>query len=406
MRPELQHIVDEAARVLDADTTLEDRDFNLVAYGTQRFDVDIVRSSSILQRRSTRRIREWFEQFGISHSSTPLRTPADDERGVRTRLCFPTRWRGVTYGYLWALDESTPLESPAVTRVAQLAETAAAYLAELARQHDDDAYAVSDLVSSDVDKAQQAATRLEERGLLNLRSPVVAVVVGVVEEVPSPSSQPGSWSLSPNLWSLPRSVLADRGTHTTTLLVPLLDLGDDQPALEAANLGVQLYRDELPDSSAERVVAGVGEAISDPARLRPSWLQAKLATRVASAVPTAGPVARWADLGLYRLLGALPPTELASLLLDAPVRRLLETPDPDLLNTVTSYLDHAGNVQHTAAALNIHRQTLYYRLSKAEALTGLQFSSGHDRARLHIGLMFGPLLATDQHGGSDRSQAG
>ena len=37
MRPELQHIVDEAARVLDADTTLEDTDFNLIAYGTQRF---------------------------------------------------------------------------------------------------------------------------------------------------------------------------------------------------------------------------------------------------------------------------------------------------------------------------------------------------------------------------------
>jgi len=124
-------------------------------------------------------------------------------------------------------------------------------------------------------------------------------------------------------------------------------------------------------------------------------LQARLAARVASAVPTVGPVARWADLGLYRLLAALPAAELASLILDAPVRRLLETPDPNLLHTVTSYLDRAGNVRETATELHIHRQTLYYRLGKAEALTGLRFGKGQDRARLHIGLMLAPLLRAD-----------
>ena len=53
----------------------------------------------------------------------------------------------MTYGYLWALDDSTPLEDPAVARAAQLAEHAAAYLAQLSRQRDDEAYAVSDLIS-------------------------------------------------------------------------------------------------------------------------------------------------------------------------------------------------------------------------------------------------------------------
>jgi DNA-binding PucR family transcriptional regulator len=53
------------------------------------------------------------------------------------------------------------------------------------------------------------------------------------------------------------------------------------------------------------------------------------------------------------------------LILDAPVRRLLEAPNSDLLRTITSYLHHAGNVHDTAAELHIHRQTLYYRLGKA-----------------------------------------
>ena len=395
MRPELQHIVDEAARVLGADITLEDKDFNMIAYGSQRFDVDSVRRNSILQRHSTRPVREWFEQFGISSSSTPLRTPTDEERGIRARICFPALWHGVTYGYLWALDESTRLEDPAVARGAQLAEHAAAYLAQLSRQHNDEAYLVSDLISPDVDRVRQAVTRVEDRGLFDRRRPVVAVVVGVLDEVVPHPLPPNLSTLLPNLWSLPRSVLVDRGQRTTTLVVPLHHIADDQPAMDAAALAVQLYRDELPQDWSEDVVAGVGEPKSDLVELRSSWSQARLAARVASAVPTVRPVARWADLGLYRLLSALPRAELASLILDAPVRRLLETPDPDLLHTVTSYLDHAGNVHDTADALHIHRQTLYYRLGKAEALTGLRFGNGHDRVRLHIGLMLAPLLGAD-----------
>ena len=57
-----------------------------------------------------------------------------------------------------------------------------------------------------------------------------------------------------------------------------------------------------------------------------------------------------------------------------------------------AYLERAGNAQATAAALHIHRQTLYYRLGKAEAVTGLRFSDGHARLRLHLALMLFPLL--------------
>jgi len=139
-------------------------------------------------------------------------------------------------------------------------------------------------------------------------------------------------------------------------------------------------------------VAGIAEPRADLVALRASWVEARHAARVAAAVPAVRPVARWADLGLYRLLTALPQSELAALVLDAPVRRLLDALDPELVQTVRVYLDRAGNVQETAAALHIHRQTLYYRLSKAETITGLSLGNGHDRSRLHVGLMLAPLL--------------
>ncbi len=386
MRPELQEIADEASRILEADVTVEDREFNLVAFGTQGEDVDAIRLESILRRHSTSQVRTWFEQFGIASSPRPIRTPADATAGIRSRLCVPARWRGVTYGYIWAIQDTIGVDDPAVVLVEQLAEHAAAYLAQFNRQRQDDALAVTDLLSSDADTVRRASLWIVDRGLIARRTPVVAVVVGGWG-----ASDAGN-ALIPNLWALPRTVLADSGHNRTTLLVPLRNTEDLTPAQDAAELTLKLYSDVLPPSWDGQLVAGVGEPRPDIGTARDSWLEARLAARVAAAVPAVRPIARWSDLGVYRLLAALPDPDLAKLLLDAPVRRLLSAPDPTLADTVRAYLDRAGNVAQTAAALHIHRQTLYARLGKAEQLTGLSCSSGHDRLRLHLGLIIAPLL--------------
>ena len=50
------------------------------------------------------------------------------------------------------------------------------------------------------------------------------------------------------------------------------------------------------------------------------------------------------------------------------------------------FLDCAGQAGRAAAALAIHRQTLYYRLSRVERLTGLDLDNGEDRLLLHMAL--------------------
>ena len=76
------------------------------------------------------------------------------------------------------------------------------------------------------------------------------------------------------------------------------------------------------------------------------------------------------------------------------MRALLDEPDERLAATARRYLDLAGSAQATAAALQIHRQTLYYRLNRIEQVTGLDLRRGEHRLRLHLGLQLGPLLGT------------
>ncbi|WP_446047703.1 PucR family transcriptional regulator, partial [Streptomyces olivaceus] len=110
--------------------------------------------------------------------------------------------------------------------------------------------------------------------------------------------------------------------------------------------------------------------------------EASAAARAARAESRFGPVAQWTSIGPFRLLTALP----AHAAHDPAVRALLTPAHRELARTAEVYLDRAGQAGRTAAELGIHRQTLYYRLSRVEQLTGLDLDDGEDRLLLHMAL--------------------
>ena len=388
MRPELQDIVDEVSRLLERPVTLEDRHFNMVAFGSHGQEIDDIRQDSILQRRSPAQVRAWFEQFGIATSDLPVRTPASPDGRILPRLCLPTRWHGVTYGYLWVLDEHHDVREPQVATAMKLAERAGALMAQQSRARDDLEFTLQDLLSADRETAEQAAAEIDQQGIIRRGVPVSVLQLRLTgTSASAESAQP----VPINLWSLPRSVLARAGDDHTTLLVPVPG-GDLAPALDVARRARELYVERLDAANREHLVVGVGGPRPDLAEARASGQEARLAARVCEAVPGLRPVAVWPELGVYRLLACGPEGRLAAAVLDAAVLRLLEHGDEDLVRTAICYLDHAGSVQQTTTALAVHRQTIYYRLQRIEQVTGLDLARGDHRLLLHLGLTFAPLL--------------
>ncbi|MDF5755871.1 helix-turn-helix domain-containing protein [Spongiactinospora sp. TRM90649] len=344
---DLQETVDEVARVLGASATLEDRAFQLLAYAAQSGDIDSVRSESILRRRATDEVRAYFEGYGIATAPGPVRIPADTALGVLARVCVPLRRAGVTYGYLWLLEPDDGVGDAMLARIAPLAEVAAGALALEARGRQDLGRDLRDLLSADPELRAGALTRLD------LDGPVAAVAVRGVRDRPAP------------LWTLPRGVLAQAGD-------PVAVVAPAGTAAEVAARAQAMYG----------TAAGVGAPRSDPADAWRSWREARQALRVAERIARFRPVARWPDLGVYRMLARLPAAELA--MLAAEAADLLS--DCELAHTVETYLDHGGHAQETAVALGMHRQTLYYRLSKAERTLAVDLADGETRLRLHLAL--------------------
>ncbi|MFG2297346.1 PucR family transcriptional regulator [Streptomyces sp. NPDC048603] len=400
MKGDYQDLVDEISALLGAPATLENRDFRLIAFGAHDSEDDLamdpVRTRSILTRQSTAAVRSWFEGFGIARATGPVRIPAAPEAGVfRGRICLPVRNRGIVHGYVWLLDPEPgpgqgPWPDPAQLDAAmEVAERIGVLLAEEAR-------AGADL--SREFRAVLTAGRGRPRDLAveALRAALGAGGAGphgLVCVAPWAGDTPGSVPGAAAVCAAPLRETAGDGPAVgegrasgegLAVLVRLRAADSLTPALNTA--GRLLPRDggagSPPAGAGGARAAGVGEPVRDLAGLPEAWEQATAAARAALAQPRLGPVARWSAIGAYRMLAALS----ADPAQDPATRALLGPAHPELARTAEVFLDCAGQAGRAAAALGIHRQTLYYRLSRVEQLTGLDLDEGEDRLLLHMAL--------------------
>ncbi|MFF1411835.1 PucR family transcriptional regulator [Streptomyces sp. NPDC058289] len=429
MKGDYQDLVDEISALLGAPATLENRDFRLIAFGAHDSDDDLamdpVRTRSILTRQSTAAVRSWFEGFGIARATGPVRIPAAPDAGVfRGRVCLPVRHRGIVQGYVWLLDQEPGPDAESLAAAMEVAQRIGLLLAEEARAgadlsreflavltagrgwQQDMAVAALRVALGPGGEGPHAAVCVSPwSGEAPASVPGAAAVCvvpwrGAGEQEPhpgggGPAGQPlaalavlirlrGADPLAPALTAISRLMprTADGagsgagGAGTTP--------GAPKPV--AATRSAPAGGKATAPAAATRVTGGVTAGVSDPVRaltaLPAAWQQATAAARAAAAGPRLGPVAQWSAIGPYRMLASV-----AEEALDDPVARALRGPaNPELARTAEVFLDCAGQAGRAAAALGIHRQTLYYRLSRVEQLTGLDLDEGEDRLLLHMAL--------------------
>ncbi|MFE9565222.1 PucR family transcriptional regulator [Streptomyces sp. NPDC006487] len=405
MKGDYQDLVDEISALLGAPATLENRDFRLIAFGAHDSDDDLVmdpvRTRSILTRQSTAAVRSWFEGFGIARATGPVRIPAAPDAGVfRGRICLPVRHRGIVQGYVWLLDQEPGPDAESLAAAMEVAQRIGLLLAEEAR-------AGADLSREFLAVLTAGRGRHQDMAVAALRvalgpggeGPHAAVCVSPWSGE-APTSVPGAAAVCVVPWrgAGEQEPHPDGGGPAGQSLAVLIRLrGTDPlaPALTAISrlmprtaggTGGAAGAKPATPAAATGVTTGVTAGVSDPVRaltaLPAAWQQATAAARAAAAGPRLGPVAQWSAIGPYRMLASV-----AEEALDDPVARALRGPaNPELARTAEVFLDCAGQAGRAAAALGIHRQTLYYRLSRVEQLTGLDLDEGEDRLLLHMAL--------------------
>ncbi|MFI5568167.1 PucR family transcriptional regulator [Streptomyces sp. NPDC051740] len=393
-RDDYQELVDEISELLGAPATLENRDFELIAFGAYDSEGDLdpsaldpVRTRSILTRRSTAAVRAWFEGFGITRATGPVRIPRTPEAGVhRGRVCLPVRHRGVVLGYVWLLDYDPGPSEQQLDAAMRVTARIGALLADEAQHGADLTRELRAVLTAERDWQREMAVA-ELRTALGSRADGPHTVVCVApwpsagpDDAPSVRTVPGATALCTLPWGAGGTSPALDVVGDGLSLALLLRLRSTDVLAPATTAASRLL--ERAGSGGPPVAAGIAAPRAGLAELGAAWDEASASARAALAEPRLGPVARWTSIGPFRLLTALPPGAAR----DPVVGPLLSPAQAELARTAEVYLDRAGQAGRTAAELGVHRQTLYYRLSRIEQLTGLDLDDGEDRLLLHMAL--------------------
>jgi PucR family transcriptional regulator, purine catabolism regulatory protein len=183
--------------------------------------------------------------------------------------------------------------------------------------------------------------------------------------------------------------LAERG-GTLFVFVPAARAVDASNAKTAAAL--------LPKTAARRkphlrISGGVGTLETLPA-VHAGVVAAQAALAIGRRVYGSGRVAAYDDLGAYPLIYEGADVErmraFASRTL-APLRLYDDTHSTELERTLKLYFKVGQNVKTAAAALNVHRHTVFYRLRQIGEICALSLESHQDQLTLRMAVAIDEL---------------
>ncbi|WP_369211287.1 helix-turn-helix domain-containing protein [Streptomyces flavofungini] len=419
MGSELQQLVDALGARLGRSMAVDDARIRLLAYNGHTGEVDDARFESIMQREVSPVLANYIHAQGAAKATGVFTVAPCPEIGLTVeRIGMPIRYDGALLGYVWLIGSDgpvTPRDAEVLREAAGHASLLlhrAALAAEVSLSHAREL--VRDLIAPDDAVRVQATAALVEEGHA-VAGPVVALVATVASDGGEPLAERRRLALDLAVdhtrRRLPpsRALALTRPDHAVLLTLWPGARSDtiERDAGELAHVLREKLAAELSAGGERPCWVGVGGVRRRLVEAHATYREARRAVDVARVTGVLGHVAAYAQLGVYALLAKLTPEELAEGI-HPGLRRLL-TAGPGgrgFVETLRVYLDHAGDAQRAAAALHVHRSTLYQRLHRIEELTGLRLDHGDDRLAAHLGLKMAQLSVPLPAEGGDFGASG
>lgn len=155
-------------------------------------------------------------------------------------------------------------------------------------------------------------------------------------------------------------------------------------------VGIKSFLEEVQTQLPIRSISwGISYSRMGVSSLPQSYSEAELACHIGVHTSGVGSVTHCADTGSARVLLRVAHTEESRALVQDYLGPLLEYDrrrSGALLHTLVVYVEQEGNRSSTARQLHLRRQSLDYRLSQIQQLTGRQLRNPQDRFAFALSL--------------------
>jgi purine catabolism regulator len=332
----------------------------------------------------------------LARERRPLRVPPMADFGVDASCVLaPVAVGDAIFGYLAILAE--PDEAGGEDLDLQIVQHAATVYAlsmmrermavEVARQLKDELFEGLLLGrNQDEQVAQERAIRLGYDPQQTYRTLVVVAQTGdehAVEEPPDTRARRRRLLESLAEWCVRRAPTSLSSVREDELVILAPESAD---ARELGRTALHQAAALLPSWS---VTVGVGGACTSASAISRSYAQARRALETAQRFGRQGDVIAFEDLGVYRLLfHVTDPLELRGFIdqVLGPLIDYDERHSADLVRTLDTFLGRNGNLQSTARELNLHVNSVTYRLQRIQSIAGLDLEQSEDRLLAQVAL--------------------
>lgn len=192
-------------------------------------------------------------------------------------------------------------------------------------------------------------------------------------------------------------LFGEAGEGRTALLFPCASHGDTARSREIAATVEQWAHTLAERGAGRRWSAGVSQVTAVDA-LADGFEQAALAMRYGVRTLGHGQVSFYHETGLYQIF-AHPAVEAETrAFVQLWLQPLIDHDAADqgrLIETLRIFLETNGNYREVSRRLNLHHNTVRYRIGQITRLTGRDLLNAHVRLHLHLALMLLPLIEAD-----------
>lgn len=393
--------------------SIEDTAHRVLAYSRSSDEGDDLRRMSILGRQGPEpylsRLRGWGVFERLRTSGTVIAVEAHPELGIRRRLAVGISAGNQPLGTIWVQEGAQPLASRSEQALLGAARVAALHLVRRRREVSADARLIRTLLVGLLD-GSTGAQSLTEHLRLDPRRPVA--VTGFALR-PSGGCEAGGGGDRGESLEQEGSVELTRA-EVTGLISVYAAARHHRAVVAPVGSRVYVLLPELPAGITPAVVRGWSREIVGAAM---SHLGVSLQSAVGPVAPEL-PGAALSRRDVDRVLGAMArgdvAAEVASLdevgeqvLVGEILAVLAERPDlrdprltalvgrdrrsgTNYVESLLTYLDAFGDLTTAAAQLHVHRNTLRYRVRRAQELTGLDLSRPQQRLLTMLQLRLEP----------------
>ncbi len=379
----VQNVVDELARVIKRPITVEDADGRLIAYSVHDEPVDLVRMETLLRKGASSATIDVLKRRGVYRAinSAPgiIRVPAIPEIGFTSRICAAIRGGTRVLGYLWVVDESPsipPYMEESLRQTCRLLASEILDRGALAKEKQQTEL-IRDLIGGK--ETDQSALYLRAKALGWYPEPPFQTMV----------VRSGSMAKPDTKEALTREIEAYLG-KARIFFVKGTEKDENVIVLGGAWLGrvssLARHLEEKVQDYANGAV-GVGTSGENFLHIHRSYEEASAAISMGARLNLRGPCFDYATLAPYELVSCMAHCKKTGDFGRNLVEKVIAYDalrDGDLFLTLEAYLDLYGKRKAAAKRLNIHPNTLDYRVKRIREITQVDFDDPNVRLVMHV----------------------